>query len=90
MKYPNLNKKIKLMEAKNEKQAKKPRTKKKINLDIDTDALDIKIDRTEGGTANIHIDTDIIDIDKTAEGTKIKIEKGGLVNLALKMLGLKK
>ena len=78
------------MEQRNDKPVKKPRAKKKINLEIDTDAIDIKIERPEGGKAEFHVDTQIIDIDKTAEGTKVKIEKGGLIKLALKFMGLKK
>ena len=78
------------MEAKNEKPVRKPRAKKKINLELDTDAIDIKIERAEGGKANIEIDTDIIDISKNEEGTKVKIDRGGLVNLALRLLKLKK
>ena len=69
---------------------KKPRTKKKINLDIDTDKVDIKIERPEGGKAEIKIDTDLVDFEKTADGTKIKVEKGGLASVLFRLIGLGK
>lgn len=69
----------------------KPRKKKKINLEIDTPKVDIKIERPEGGKAEIKVDTEFVDFSKTEEGgTKIVVERGGLVNLALKALGLRK
>ncbi len=72
-------------------EAPKPRKKKKIDLTIDTPAVDIKIERPEGGKAEIKVDTEFVDFEKTNEGgTKVTVEKGGLINLALKALGLRK
>jgi hypothetical protein len=85
-KYPNLNKKLKLMEERNTK----PRKKRKINLEIDTDAIDITVKRDEGGKAEIKIDTEFVDFSKTAEGTKLTVEKGGLLKALFKLIKLKK
>ena len=89
MEYPKLNKKIKIM-AELKGEAPKPRKKKKINLEIDTPKVDIKIERPEGGKAEIKVDTEFVDFEKTADGTKVKVEKGGLMNALFKIIGLGK
>ncbi len=66
----------------------KPRKKKKINLEIDTPKVDIKIERPEGGKAEIKVDTEFVDFYKTEEGTKVTVEKGGLLNALFKVIGL--
>ena len=86
--YPKLNKKLRIME---ELKGEKPkRRKKKINLQIDTPNLDIEIKREEGEKVEFKVDSDIIDVEKTEEGTKITVEKEGIATLILKLLRLKK
>ncbi len=87
--YPNLKKRLRIM-AELKGEAPKPRKKKKINLEIDTQAVDIKIERPEGGKAEIKVDTEFVDFEKTAEGTKVTVEKGGLMNALFKIIGLGK
>lgn len=66
------------------------RRKKKINLAIDMPNLDVEIKREEGEKVEFKVDSDIIDVEKTEEGTKITVEKEGIATLILKLLRLKK
>lgn len=86
--YPNLNKKIRIME---ELKGEKPkRRKKKINLTIDTPNVDIELHREEGEKLEFKVDSDIIDVERTDEGTKVVVEKAGLFKALLKLVKLVK
>jgi len=63
--------------------------KKKLNVNIDTENIDVNIERKDG-EVKVNYDSKNLDVtvEKTAEGSEVKVEaNGGFFKLVGKILG---